>query len=50
VVTTWLLAWYTIWALPLAAVSRDRRLLVATLFIEAVYLYHRLPSPLQVGF
>ncbi|MEA2429350.1 MAG: alpha,6-mannosyltransferase [Thermoleophilaceae bacterium] len=50
VVTTWLLAWYTIWALPLAAVSRDRRLLIATLFIEAVYLYHRLPTPLQVGF
>lgn len=50
VLTTWLLAWYMIWALPLAAISRDRRLLAATLFIEALYIYHRLPLSLQVGF
>jgi hypothetical protein len=50
VLATWVLAWYMIWALPLAAVSRDRRLLIAALFVEALYIYHRLPAPLQVGF
>jgi hypothetical protein len=29
--TAWLLPWYAIWVLPLAAVSRDRRLRAATL-------------------
>ena len=31
VTSTWLLAWYILWPLPLAVVTRDRRLLVATL-------------------
>lgn len=43
--TTWLLAWYTIWALPFAVLSRDRRLLVATLAVQAMFLVHQL-SPL----
>jgi hypothetical protein len=43
--TTWLLAWYTIWALPPALVSRDRRLLIATLFVQGLFLVHQL-SPL----
>ena len=30
VTRTWLLAWYLLWALPLAVLSRDRRLLIAT--------------------
>lgn len=42
VTTTWLLAWYTIWALPLAAVSRDRRLVVATLAVQAFFLVHQM--------
>lgn len=33
--TAWLLPWYAIWLLPLAAVGRDRRLLGATLFVCA---------------
>jgi len=45
VTSTWLLAWYIIWSLPLAAVSRDRRLLVATLAIEALFIIHQ-TSPL----
>jgi hypothetical protein len=45
VTSTWLLAWYILWPLPLAAVSRDRRLLVATLAIQGLYVVHQL-SPL----
>jgi hypothetical protein len=45
VTSTWLLAWYTLWSLPLAAVSRDRRLLVATLAIQALFIAHQ-TSPL----
>jgi hypothetical protein len=45
VTSTWLLAWYILWPLPLAIVSRDRRLLVATFTIQALYLIHQL-SPL----
>jgi Glycosyltransferase family 87 len=45
VTSTWLLAWYIIWSLPLAAISRDRRLLVATLAIEALFIAHQI-SPL----
>jgi alpha-1,6-mannosyltransferase len=43
--TTWLLAWYILWALPLAAIGRDRRLLVATLVVQALFLFHQM-SPL----
>jgi hypothetical protein len=45
VTSTWLLAWYTLWSLPLAAVSRDRRLLVATLGVQAMFIAHQ-TSPL----
>jgi hypothetical protein len=47
VTSTWLLAWYTLWALPLAAVSRDRRLLVATLAVQALFIVHQ-TAPLLV--
>ncbi len=42
VTSTWLLAWYILWPLPLAAISRDRRLLVATLAIQALFIVHQL--------
>ena len=43
--STWLMPWYTIWPLPLAVISRDRRLLVATLAIQAIWIIHQ-TSPL----
>jgi Glycosyltransferase family 87 len=45
VTSTWLLAWYILWPLPLAVVARDRRLLVATLFIQGLFIVHQV-SPL----
>jgi hypothetical protein len=45
VTTTWLMPWYTIWPLPLAVISRDRRLLVATLGVQALWVIHQM-SPL----
>ena len=45
VTSTWLLAWYILWPLPLAVVTRDRRLLAATLFVQALYVVHQI-SPL----
>jgi hypothetical protein len=45
VTSTWLLAWYILWPLPLAVVTRDRRLVVATLAVQALYLLHQ-TSPL----
>ncbi len=47
VTSTWLLAWYIIWPLPLAAIARDRRLLVATLAVQALFIVHQI-SPLLV--
>lgn len=41
VTSTWLLAWYTLWSLPLAAVTRDRRLLVATLAVQGLFVAHQ---------
>jgi alpha-1,6-mannosyltransferase len=41
--TAWLLPWYAIWALPLAAVSGDRRLRAATLVLCAYALLIHLP-------
>ena len=41
--TAWLLPWYVIWALPLAAVSGDRRLRAATLILCAYALLIHLP-------
>ena len=45
VTSTWLLAWYILWPLPLAVVVRDRRLLTGTLVIQALFVVHQL-SPL----
>jgi hypothetical protein len=45
VTSTWLLAWYILWPLPLAAIARDRRLFVATLGIQALFIAHQ-TSPL----
>jgi alpha-1,6-mannosyltransferase len=42
VTTTFLVPWYTVWALPFAAISGSRRLLVATLAVEALYFAHQL--------
>jgi alpha-1,6-mannosyltransferase len=45
VTSTWLLAWYILWPLPLAVVTRDRRLLLATLFVQGLFIVHQ-TSPL----
>jgi hypothetical protein len=41
VTSTWLLAWYILWPLPLAVVTRDRRLLTATLFVQGLFIVHQ---------
>jgi alpha-1,6-mannosyltransferase len=45
VTSTWLLAWYILWPLPLAVITRDRRLLLATLFVQGLFIVHQ-TSPL----
>jgi alpha-1,6-mannosyltransferase len=45
VTSTWLLAWYTLWPLPLAAIGRDRRLLVVILAVQGLFILHQV-SPL----
>jgi hypothetical protein len=45
VTSTWLLAWYTLWSLPLAVIGRDRRLLYATLAVQLLFIIHQ-TSPL----
>jgi alpha-1,6-mannosyltransferase len=45
VTSTWLLAWYILWPLPLAVVTRERRLLLATLAVQALFIAHQ-TSPL----
>ena len=47
VTSTWLLPWYTLWSLPLAVIARDKRLLVATLAVQALFIVHQI-SPLLV--
>lgn len=42
VTSTWLLAWYILWPLPLAVISRDRRLLAATLAVQGLFVVHQL--------
>lgn len=42
VTSTWLLAWYILWPLPLAVVVRDRRLLIATLAVQGFFVVHQL--------
>jgi hypothetical protein len=41
VTSTWLLAWYTLWALPLAVVARDRRLLIGTFAVQGLFIVHQ---------
>ena len=41
--TSWLLPWYLIWLLPLAAISRDRQLQLLTLILTAYQLGARIP-------
>jgi hypothetical protein len=41
--TAWLLPWYLIWALPLAAISRDRPLMLLVLALTAFQLGARIP-------
>jgi hypothetical protein len=41
--TSWLLPWYLIWVLPLAAISRDRSLQLLTLALTAYQLGARIP-------
>lgn len=43
VATTWLLPWYLIWALPFAAISRDRALQLLILALTAFQLGTRIP-------
>jgi len=45
VTSTWLQSWYLLWPLPLAVIARDRRLLWATLLVQALFVVHQL-SPL----
>lgn len=42
VLSTWLLAWYTLWALPLGALARDRRVLAIVLGVQALFFVHQL--------
>jgi hypothetical protein len=42
--STWFLAWYTVWPLAFAAVTRDRRLLTVTLAIEAYFVVNHWPG------
>jgi hypothetical protein len=44
VTSTWFLAWYAVWPLAFAAVSRDRRLMVATLGLQAFWLVNHYPN------
>jgi hypothetical protein len=41
--TSWLLPWYLIWLLPLAAISRDRPLQLLSLALTAYQLGARIP-------
>jgi alpha-1,6-mannosyltransferase len=49
VTNAWLLAWYTLWCLPFAVISRnqDRRLLAAALAVQGLYVAHQI-SPILV--
>jgi Glycosyltransferase family 87 len=42
--SAWFVPWYTIWPLPFAAISRDRRLLVAVLALQAFVMGNVLPK------
>ena len=44
VTSTWFLGWYSVWPLPFAALSRDRRLLVAALALQVFFVVNRIPQ------
>jgi alpha-1,6-mannosyltransferase len=44
VTSAWFLAWYTVWALPFAALSRDRRLLVAVVALQVFFVVNHVPQ------
>ncbi|MGZ5307668.1 MAG: polyprenol phosphomannose-dependent alpha 1,6 mannosyltransferase MptB [Solirubrobacterales bacterium] len=41
--TSWLTPWYVIWALPLAAIARDRALVLAAIAFTGYQLLHQVP-------
>jgi hypothetical protein len=43
IATGWLLPWYLVWAIPLAAISRDRALAGSVLALTAFQLVNRIP-------
>jgi len=43
VCTAWLVPWYIVWLLPLAALSGDRRLMIATTLLSAWMLPITIP-------
>jgi alpha-1,6-mannosyltransferase len=45
----WFLAWYTIWPLPFAALSRDRRLLGATVLLQLYFAANHIPQFILVA-
>lgn len=45
VASTWLVGWYLLWALPLAALAYDRRVLYATVSLDAMFLARHFAPP-----
>lgn len=41
VTSPWMLAWYTLWGLPLGVISKDRRLLIAVLVVQLLFIVHQ---------
>lgn len=49
VTSPWLLAWYTLWGMPLAVISREKRLLIAVLAIQLLFMVHQLAPLFSVA-
>jgi hypothetical protein len=47
--STWMVGWYTLWPLPFAALSSDRRLRFATLSLFTYFVAQRWPILLGQG-
>lgn len=41
VTSPWMLAWYTLWGLPLSVISKDRRLLISVLVVQLLFILHQ---------
>lgn len=41
VTSPWLLAWYTLWGLPLGMLTKDRRLIAAVLVVQLLFIIHQ---------